>query len=150
MLCLKKISISNPYTKSVFLSNYFSRRKVRALACSSWGIRFESTHSITQMWWFKLLLRPTVRFQSLGWIKVGHLLLRPGLGNNEKAPMGMRVWHTMLNVDWMSELRAHTKNNPSHPIVEYHPYSWEHYSQVSWILLYSRLNWQSLMNYVCL
>ncbi len=29
----------------------------------------------------------------------------------------------------MSERGAYTKNIPSHPIVEYHPYTWEHYSQ---------------------
>ena len=29
----------------------------------------------------------------------------------------------------MSERGAHTKNIPSHPIVVYHPYSREHYSQ---------------------
>ncbi len=29
----------------------------------------------------------------------------------------------------MSGRGAHTKNIPSHPVVEYHPYTWEHYSQ---------------------
>ena len=29
----------------------------------------------------------------------------------------------------MSECEAHNKDIPSHPIVEYHPYTWEHYSQ---------------------
>ena len=29
---------------------------------------------------------------------------------------------------WMSGRGAHTKNIPSHPIVVYHPYTWEHYS----------------------
>ena len=29
----------------------------------------------------------------------------------------------------MSGRGAHTKNIPSHPIVVYHPYTWEHYSQ---------------------
>ena len=29
----------------------------------------------------------------------------------------------------MSGRGAHTKNIPSHPIVAFHPYTWEHYSQ---------------------
>ena len=44
------------------------------------------------------------------------------------VPMGMRVWHPMLNhpldvVAWSS----YQKNIHSHPIVEYHPYTWAHY-----------------------
>ncbi len=62
---------------------------------SGWVVR--STHSITNMWWFELLLCLTVRFHSLGWIRIGHLPHSGGLGNNELARMGMRVWHPMLN-----------------------------------------------------
>ncbi len=51
----------------------FSALVVRALTRSSGGKWFESTHSITKMWWFQLLLRQTVRFLSLGWIKVRYL-----------------------------------------------------------------------------
>ena len=32
----------------------------------------------------------------------------------------------------MSERGAHAKNIPSHPIVEYYPYTWEHYSQYNY------------------
>ena len=28
----------------------------------------------------------------------------------------------------MSEREAHAKKIPSHPLVEYHPYTWEHYT----------------------
>ena len=35
----------------------------------------------------------------------------------------------IFHINWISELGAHTKNIPSHPIVEYHPYTREHYSQ---------------------
>ncbi len=41
----------------------------------------------------------------------------------------MRVWHPMLNIDWMSKRGAHTKNISLHSIIGYHPYTWEHYSQ---------------------
>ena len=41
----------------------------------------------------------------------------------------MWVGHPMLNIDWMSKRGAHTKNIPLHPIIGYHPYTWEHYSQ---------------------
>ncbi len=41
----------------------------------------------------------------------------------------MRVWHPMPIIYWMSKCRTHTNNIPSHLIAEYHPYTWEHYSQ---------------------
>ena len=48
---------------------------VIALAGSSGGRWLESSRSITKMWWFQLPLRLTVKFHSLGCIKVGHLPL---------------------------------------------------------------------------
>ena len=40
----------------------------------------------------------------------------------------------------MSERGAHTTNIPSHPIVEYHHYTWEHCSQYNNNLLYISTN----------
>ena len=50
----------------------------------------------------------------------------------------MRVWHPILNIDWISERGAHTKIIPSPPIVEYHHYTWEHYSHYN-----NNNNWQA-------
>ncbi len=63
------------------------------LDCSSGGRWKESNHSIIKMGLFDLPIRLNVRFNSLGLVKLGHLpnSLRPGLGNNELALMGVQV-----------------------------------------------------------
>ena len=67
--------------------------------------------------------------------------LMPGLGNNEKAPMGMQVWHLIveLSIRCMSEHGAHTKKKvSSHLIVVSHPYTWENYNPYNYNTLLQR------------
>ena len=93
---------------------------------------FESTHSIT-MWWFELPLSPTVSFHSLGWIKVGHLPNScKGKVLLSKLQWKCRsIWHQMLNHPLDVKAWSSYQNIHSHPIAEYHPYTWEHYSHFS-------------------
>ncbi len=82
---------------------------------------FESTYSITKMWWFELPLRLLVRFHSLRCIKVWHL---PHLGQGYvimsklRRECGYDIHYWISH--WMSGCGAHTKN------ISY--ILWEHYS----------------------
>ncbi len=102
----------------------FSGWMVRALARSSGGSWFESTHSITKMWLVELPPCLTVRFHLLGWIEVGQL---PHSGQGWVIMRKLRLECCISH--WMPGRGAHTKNIPSHSIFVYHPYTWEHYSQ---------------------
>ncbi len=95
---------------------------VRAFPCSSRVRWFQSTHSITKMWWFELPLSLTVKFNSIGWIKVVSPHTRVLSKLRWEGGSEIHFWIIHL----LSGRGAHSFFISSHPIVVYHPYTWKH------------------------